>query len=109
FEQALRDDLVIALVAPASSVVAVSGAEHSQKSVGVRVVADPSGTRNLVGQAVLRFNKRLPFLIAKVHLDAESVLPHFADGFRDCLVLIGSIVKQGEAWTAFAIGETGFR
>src|SRR6266404_5276875 len=78
----LIQQLVVFPIAPAGIVIAIAGSPDAQKSNWIHKIADPSGTRNVVVQTILRVQVHLPFLILYSHVNIQLLLPHLLDRLR---------------------------
>src|ERR1700745_4038685 len=78
----LIQQLVVCRIAPAGIIVAIAGSPDAQKGNWIHKIADPSGTRNVVVQTILRVQVHLPFLIFYSHVNVQLLLPHLLDRLR---------------------------
>ena len=95
---------VVVRVAPAGLVVLAAGDEQVHEVVGVRVVADPGGARDVVADVGLGVEVHLPLLVQELGVDAQVLGPRVRDDERDLHVRVGGVVVDLDRGEGLAAG-----
>ena len=105
----IGDEFVVEGVGPAGAIIATPGDEHIEEGIGVVIIADPSGAREVVIEFGLGVEIDGVFLLGELDGDIEFAFEGALEFDGDIAIEIGigaiEVIANGE--TA-AIGEAGF-
>src|SRR6266542_1595026 len=113
FQIRFVDECVIARVFPAGAVVAAGAQEQIEERIRIVVIANPTGSRDVIIQFRLRAVENLSLDLPQLDLNAENVVPHLLQLDGDLAVQLRSTARRREkcvlnARKTFAPGKTRF-
>ena len=105
----IGDEFVVEEVGPAGAIIAAPGDEHIEESIGVVIIADPSGAGEIVIEFGLGVEIDGVFLLGELDGDIEFAFESALEFDGDIAIEIGigaiEVIANGETE---AIGEAGF-